>query len=75
METMHNTRRYFVPFPSHSTAKLERSAFYMSCKIVNKVLKSNIGKPSTGISFLKRVKQTLLNKAYYSLNEFFNDTL
>lgn len=67
-----NTRRNFVPFPSHSTAKFEKSSFYMTCKIINKFYRLNI-KEGLDKLFLKTVKSYLLQKAYYSLSEFFEE--
>lgn len=37
----HNTRGHFLPFPSHSCAKIENSTFYMTCRIINKIYQCN----------------------------------
>lgn len=65
----YNTRHNFIAYPSHSTAKFEKSTSYMACRVINKFLLLN-KYIKFNKSFLKNVKEYLTIQAFYSLNEF-----
>lgn len=70
----HNTRnKKILSIPKHKTSKFEMSPKYQCIKLFNH-LPSNI-KSLNLFKFKKVVKSLLLKKCFYSVNEYYNDSL
>lgn len=73
-ESAYNTRQNFnLPLPNPKTALTKNSIIYESKKIYNHIPQSirNIGSLKL---FKRRIKCLLVNKAYYNLQEYYNDS-
>lgn len=66
----YNTRKKYVVYPSHSTSKFEKSPYYRTCTVINKIL-SVKREVVIDKSFLRKVKLFLIDNVFYSLNEFY----
>ena len=66
--TRHNK---LFQFPIHSFKKFESSPLYMGLKIYNKIPTSF--KNLSEKNFYSSIKEILIKKAYYSIEEFLND--
>ena len=70
----YNTRdSLLLEYPVHRTATFESSPHYMSIRCFNKLSK-DIRALNTK-AFKTRMKDLLIDKAYYTVSEFFNDSL
>lgn len=68
-----NTRsqNLLILYPKHNTTLLEKNFKYMAAKIYNK-LKDNL-KQLNNHNFKKKVKEILIDKAYYTVQEYLED--
>lgn len=68
---MTDTRRNFIPVPNHSFLKFEKSAHFVTCKLINEFIyyewKTVITKNKV---FLAKAKQWLIENAFHSVTEF-----
>jgi len=72
-EHNYNTRsRNRLDIPKHKTAQLEKSPFYLIAKLFNHLPIRFVNMNSKNI-LKANLKQFLIAKEYYSLEEFFND--
>ena len=62
-----------LSIPTHTTSKFEKSPYYMCITAHNKLPPNLVNEPSHNI-FRNIIKKTLIEKAYYSVQEFLNDT-
>lgn len=69
----HNTRNgLLLGYPIHRTAAFETSPHYMSIRCFNKL--PSALKTKSFRAFKSNLKTFLINKAYYTVNEFLNDS-
>lgn len=62
-----------LSIPVHRTALFEKGAYYNCVKIYN-ALPHDIKQTNGNIPFKKKLKRFLIDKSFYSLNEFYSDS-